>query len=89
MIGGMYNLLEKIHKLTKDPNKSFTTQQLVSLTGLCQQSIARSLNNLCKMGLLIRTEYRRYEGGRVVEYRINHDVCKQLLSELYNNDANQ
>jgi len=88
--GGIYNILKVIviRRFADDNNKtSFTTEDMMKLTGLSKQATSRSLNNLISIGFLKRTDTTNPDhcNYRKVIYEINgEEVMNFVRNVLYN-----
>lgn len=86
--GGMYEIMKMLNVLLIDkiPKETFTAEEAVAISGLCEKSITNNLTRLVNAGVLIREEYRAGIGGgagRRVRYRFKEDIGKFLINNLF------
>jgi|AntAceMinimDraft_18_1070375.scaffolds.fasta_scaffold150026_4 predicted transcriptional regulator len=84
VVGGMYNVLEKIREhLELAKKQTFTTTEIVELTGLCRKSVTNNLTRLIEIGFIKSQKIEKHKKGRFVVYSINTEVIDFIKEVLY------
>ncbi|PSB26177.1 hypothetical protein C7B70_24195 [Chlorogloea sp. CCALA 695] len=67
-------------KAGKPPWVYVTNQELAEALGCCRDTVFRHLKDLCEMGILRKTSYKRWATDNIWEYSIDFDKLKQELA---------
>jgi len=80
----MYNVLPQIRKYLEEYKKqTFTTNEIVELTGLCRKSVTNNITRLIEAGFISSERVNKHKKGRFIEYRINAEVIDFIKEVLY------
>ncbi len=67
-------------KVGKPPWVYVVNQELAEALGCCRDTVFRHLKDLCEMGILRKTPYKRWATDNIWAYTIDFDKLKQELS---------
>lgn len=80
----MYAVLEKIREHLEEAKKqTFTTNEIVELTGLCRKSVTNNLTRLIEIGFIKSQRVDRHKKGIYIIYSINSEVIDFINEVLY------
>ena len=76
-------------KAGKPPWVYVVNQELAQALGCCRDTVFRHLKDLCEMGILRKTPYKRWATDNIWAYSIDFDKLKQELSPSVDISANE
>ncbi len=76
-------------KAGKPPWVYVVTQELAEALGCCRDTVFRHLKDLCEMGILKKTPYKRWATDNIWAYTIDFDRLKQELAPTVDISTNE
>ncbi len=76
-------------KAGKPPWVYVVTQELAEALGCCRDTVFRHLKDLCEMGILKKTPYKRWATDNIWAYTIDFEKLRQELAPIVDISANE